>query len=382
MSLQLNHAIDLNDSGVLAWLGSGATKAFKEAPPDVALREQGLERVEGSERQIGASEVHAAQQYTATIRHYELIKVAATTGKERKLRDITVQVPVLHELTIGIESLLYIAYSKVSKVGEKLIQDTYAAFNGEDPFIFVAELLNSNEAKAEGLTSDHFHVAMRYTLLQNGAPKPNYDQDTALKNLYAGGAIVQGDREWFRKERIVLKFIRDEPGKQLLSPQIDPLRQQDSKGRSDSEILDEVSKEIAGNLNCDDEYKHEDRPIMTILAWPEFKVVWYAQDIKIGCVRIRVWLPKLETRIAEIVLYATVAVARRDADTTLLKMLGDCASGSAVVGSVVGVVMMNFAGGLAAFKALFESCIYIKIGQHLTCLVPELVLITKKGTWK
>ena len=73
--------------------------------------------------------------------------------------------------------------------------------------------------------------------------------------------------------------------------------------------------------------------------------------------------------------------AKIDADQTLVQIVGDCAVASALVGGVVGVVMWNFAVALAAFKVLFEKCIYVKVGQHLTCMVPELVLITKKGTW-
>ena len=216
---------------------------------------------------------------------------------------------------------------------------------------------------------------------QIGSPAQNLDQVDALEKFYRGGASIDGDREWFSRERIELRYKGEESGHKFENPKKDPLREQDANGRSDSSILDEVAERVAGDLNCDDHYTHKSHPVMTLLAWPEFKIEWYAHYIKIGCTRIKIWLPKLRTRISEVVLYATVAIASRDADQTLVQIAGDCAVSSALVGGVVGVVLWNFAAGLAAFKVLFEKCIYIKIGQHLTCMVPELVLITKKGTW-
>lgn len=381
MSVQLDHVVDLNNQEVIDWLAGGGSQPFKEEIDDSALRKEGLEIVNGSDRAIAPSENQKIEHITASVRYYELIKIAAATGKERKLKDLSVQVPVSHELSIGIESVLYIANSGLSANGRKIIEDAYAQFNGQDPILFIAEKLNSPEAKQEGLTTNHFHIALRYTLEQIGSPTPNLDQVDALEKFYRGGASIDGDREWFGKERIELRYKGEKSGHKFENPKKDPLREQDANGRSDSSILDEVAEKVAGDLNCDDHYTHKSHPVMTVLAWPEFKIEWYAHYIKIGCTRIKIWLPKLRTRTAEIVLYATVAIAKRDADQTLVQIAGDCAVSSALVGGVVGVVMWNFAAALAAFKVLFEKCIYIKIGQHLTCMVPELVLITKKGTW-
>lgn len=381
MSVQLNHSIDLNNKEVLDWLGAGAGQPFKEQVDDKVLRDDGLEPVNGSSRQIEPAGNHKVNHITADVRHYSLIKTASVSRKERKLKDISVQVPVSHELSLGIMSILYIASSGVSIAGKKIIEDAYSQFNGQDPILFIAEKLNASEAKQEGLTTSHFHIVLSYTLTQIGNPFQNLDQANALEKLYRGGASIKGDREWFAREGIELRFVREESGHKFENPKKDSLREQDANGRDHSSILDEVVEQVAGDLNCDDQYTNKRHPVMTVIAWPEFKIEWYSHVIKVGCTRIKIWLPKLRTRISEIILYATVAIAMNDTDVTLLQIVGDCAVSSALVGGGIGVVTWNFVAALAAFKVLFENCIYIKVGQHLTCLVPELVLITENGKW-
>lgn len=384
MSIQLDHTVDLNHPDVLFWISSGAGggKPFKENVDDNDLRDIGLEPVSGSERQVSPVQNQLVKHITAINRHYDIIKIADRSGRPRKLNSITAQILVTHSLTVGIESILYVASSGITPKARQLIDDAYSQFSGQDPILFIAEKINTPEAKKEGLTTDHFHIVLRFTLAQNRSPVKNLDQVNALENLYRGqGGGVAGDQEWFQKENLELRHIRDDPNTAFENPPVDPVRQQDAKERLPEHILDEVAREVAGDLDCDDYYEDNSHPVMTLLAWPEFKLEWYTHTIKIGCSRIKIKLPRLLTRTAEIVLYATVAVARRDVDDTLMRMIGECAVGSALVGGVVGVVMANFAAALAAFKALFERCIYIKLGQHVACLVPELVLITVKGEW-
>ena len=356
----------------------GAGQPFKEKINDEALRVAGLEPVD--DREIAPEENQIIDHLTATVRRYELIKIAAATGKERKLKDLSVQIPVSHKLSIGVESVLYIA-SSVSTVGKEIINDEYLQFSDQDPVLFIAEKLNSAEAKQEGLTTDHFYIALRYTLTYIGDPIPNLDQVNALEKYYRGGAEIDGDLEWFNREKIELRRVGKESGHKFENSEKDPLREQDTNGRNSTDILEEVARQVAGNLNCDDHYIPESHKVMTVFTWPEFKVKWYPKDVKIGCARIRIWFPKLLTRTSDIVLYAMVAIAKRDANETMRQIAVDCAVGSALVGGIVGVVMWNFAAALAAFKVLFEYCIYNKVGQHLTCLVPELVLLTERGKW-
>ena len=120
MSVQLDHVVDLNNQEVNNWLAGGGSQPFKEEIDDSALRKEGLEIVNGSDRAIAPSENQKIEHITATVRYYELIKIAAATGKERKLKDLSVQVPVSHELSIGIESVLYVATSGVSANGRKI----------------------------------------------------------------------------------------------------------------------------------------------------------------------------------------------------------------------------------------------------------------------
>ncbi|MCA9232794.1 MAG: hypothetical protein KDA57_19245 [Planctomycetales bacterium] len=247
---------------------------------------------------------------------------------------------------------------------------------GGDPLSYIVD-----EARRAGIATDKFYVAVRYTLRLISS-QPWEDQVNAIKKLYQGGASVGGDSEWFQKNKIRLKLVSEEEGHRIQTPVKDPLKEQDAEGRDPDSIVDDIADKIAGELNCDDYYVKDKHPVMTVLAWPEFKVEWYPHIVKLGCTRVKIWLPKLRTRIAEVVLYATVAVAKREADATLMKIVSDCALASAAVGAVVGVVLANFVAAEAAFVALFQRCILIKVGQHITCMVPALALITIKGTWQ
>ncbi len=381
MGAQLNHTVDLDDTKILEWLNSGASKPFKEEIDNEVLLAAGLTPVSGSDRKISPEDNETVAYVTATIRHYELIKTATETGKERKLQDVFVQVPVLYNLSIEIESILYIASSRVSENGRKIINNAYEQFKDQDPILFIAEALNSEQAKREGLTTSDFHVALRYTLTQVGTSTHNLDQVHALERYYKGGVEIAQDAEWFQKENIVLRYRGEKSGHRFETPTQHPILEQYAEGRADSEVLEEISDQVAGNLNCDDHYISKNHRVVTIFQWPEFKVEWYSRKIKIGCATIEIKLPKLRTRTRKKVLYANVVVALRDANDTLKNIVGDCALDSALVGGVVGIVMWNFAAALAAFRVLFENCVHMKVGQHLTCLVPSLVLITEGTEW-
>jgi len=374
MSLQLDHTVDLNSQAVLDWIKKKDGSTFEETIEDQDIVAAGLQQVRGSERSI--PQVEKVTHTTANNRHYLVLQEDVKTGRELVIGEFRIQVPVAHEIEIGLQSLLYIADSGLTASQELTIIDAYNNFQmGDDPLSYIVD-----EARRAGIATDKFYMAIRYTL-RIISSQPWEDQINAIKKLYQGGASVGGDPEWFQKNKIRLKLISEEEGHRIQTPVKDPLKEPDAKGRDPDSIVDDIADKIAGELNCDDYYVKDKHPVMTVLAWPEFKVEWYPHIVKLGCIRVKIWLPKLRTRIAEVVLYATVTVAKREADATLMKIVSDCALASAAVGAVVGVVMANFAAAEAAFVALFQRCILIKVGQHITCMVPALALITIKGTW-
>ena len=374
MSLQLDHNVDLNRPSVLNWLAATPGSTLTEKPDDEDLISAGLLMHPGSENAI--AQTSTVDFATATIRHYRVLEEDLQTGNQIVIGDFEVQVPVFHKIEVGLATFLYIADSGLSPVEKQAIVDAYVRFPpGDDPLSYLVD-----EARRVGISTDKFYVGVGHTLRLVDST-PWLDQVNALENLYSGGAKVDGDAEWFSKKRISLKLISEDQGQPLRTPSKDALKEQDAEGANPDTILDEIAEEIAGDLNCDDYYKKKKKEVMTVLAWPEFKVVWYPKFVKLGCTRVKIWLPKLKTRIAEVVLYAVVAVSRRQADNTLLRIVGDCAIASAIVGSVVGVVLGNFLAAEAAFVALFKRCIVIKVGQHVSCMVPTIALITEKGKW-
>lgn len=374
MSIQLDHSVDLNSQRILDWIKAKDGTNLEEIPDDQDLVASGLKFVVDSERSV--PQTYIEDHMTANHRHYIVLQEDQQSGRQIVIGGFKVQVPVSHQIEIGLQSILYVARSGLSPAEEQAIVNAYGNFQmGKDPLSYLVE-----EANRAGISTDMFYVAVRYTMRLIGST-PWEDQVKALEKLYRGGASVEGDHEWFQKNRIVLKLVFEDEGHQLETPAKDPLKEQDAQGNNPDDIVDAIADKIAGELNCDDYYVKRTHPVMTVLAWPEYMVEWYPHIVKVGCTRVKIWLPKLRIRIAEVVLYATVAVAKREADATLMKIISDCAIASAVVGAVVGVVLANFLAAEAAFVALFQRCILIKVGQHSTCMVPALALITVKGTW-
>ena len=393
MTIQLNHNIDLNDQRVFEWLQGGGLGEFREQLDDAALSAEGLELVDHSARNIGS--VQQISYVSAVVQHYQLIKTDANTGKQRKLKDLSIQIPVTHSLNLGIESVLYIS-KKISNEDRKVIENAYSEFDGNsgsDPITYIAKQLNSKSAVDSAITVNDFHVALLYTLTQIGKPIRQLNQVKELKRYYneggAGGIEVfevdgdevRGDPNWFQKELIEIVFVRESEYQEFDNPEKHQVLEKDTNDSDHSNLFNEIVSKLEIKLNCDNNYIHQKRKVLTVFSWPEFKVDWVMREIVIGCARVKVKLPGLFIRISKVVLYAIVALPKHNVGKVLLQIVIDCASKSALVGGVVGVVMWNFAAALAAFEALFENCISTQVSHNLTCMVPNLVLVTEKGRW-
>ncbi len=393
MTIQLNHNIDLNDQRVFEWLQGGGFGEFREQLDDAALSAEGLELVDHSARNIGS--VQQISYVSAVVQHYQLIKTDANTGKQRKLKDLSIQIPVTHSLNLGIESVLYIS-KEISNEGRKVIENAYSEFDGNsgsDPITYIAKQLNSKSAVDSAITVNDFYVALLYTLTQIGKPIRQLNQVKELKRHYNEGGAgsievyevdgdeVRGDPNWFQKELIEIVFVRESEYQEFDNPEKHQVLQKDTNDTDHSNLLNEIVIKLEIKLNCDNNYIHQKRKVLTVFSWPEFKVDWVMREIVIGCARVKVKLPGLFIRTSKVVLYAIVALPKHNVGKVLLQIVIDCASKSALVGGVVGVVMWNFAAALAAFEALFENCISTQVFHNLTCMVPNLVLVTEKGHW-
>ena len=383
MTIQLNHVVDLNSPDVLNWLANGATGRFVEEINETTLQNMGLKRHPGSERQVLNGTASQIKFFAARIRHYDLVKLSAprppaTRPTSRVIQSLTVQIPLEYAIDLTMETVLFISETGLDAFQRQAIVDAYNYFPpGDDPLAYLVD-----KARAAGLSTNSFHVACRFTLTANSHPIPDLRQVNALEGFYRGGATVAGSSEWFKRERIELVFISEAFAGSLTNKSDDPIHEPDGSGKSDDTILDESIDEITHGVNCDDEYVRESQEIMTVFAWPEFMVAWHPEDIRLGCITVRIWLPTLLSRSSEVVLHAVVSIAKRDADATLRQLVFDCAGTSALAAGVVGVVMWNLPLAIAAFKALFENCIHVKVGQPLTCLVPDLVLINRSSDWQ
>lgn len=101
--------------------------------------------------------------------------------------------------------------------------------------------------------------------------------------------------------------------------------------------------------------------------------------IRIGCVKTKVPHPVLLTRTARIELWA---FARADNwDPTIENLLRGCLVESALVGTVVGVVLANFAAALAAFQTAFEACIKSRLLQLVVCTLVGLLILKRRSAW-
>ncbi len=117
--------------------------------------------------------------------------------------------------------------------------------------------------------------------------------------------------------------------------------------------------------------------MVSVAAWPEFKIEYWYQTIRVGCARIRIPVPTIRTRISNLIVFLYYHLPVQ-VDEAVFAILKACAIRSALTGAVVGIVLGNPAAAIVTFKANFTSCLK---DEFFACLNPGLFLVKEAGTW-
>lgn len=124
--------------------------------------------------------------------------------------------------------------------------------------------------------------------------------------------------------------------------------------------------------------KSEKFPLLSVSNWPEFKLEWIVISVKIGCSRVSFSVPILRTRNAKMVVYVRYE-RPKDIELTVLEIVKTCAIRGALVGTVVGIILVNPAAALVAFETAFKDCVKEEV---VACLHPGVFLVKEVSDWK
>ncbi|RVH56249.1 hypothetical protein CN213_16000 [Sinorhizobium meliloti] len=361
MPLELSHEINLDSPEIYAFLES-ADSVYAE-PIDQAYW-LSLGMTFAAQRTPAPGDKMLTILYTGLRRRYHLLKRHDGGGYTLETV-LDVILPVSHPVSLNVEAILLIKDSELSPSERTTVIDAFNNFTpGQDPFEYIAD-----QIARTGISSDKFWVASRGILRREGAAQLVSDEAEALERLYQSEngyrlQIVPPDQP-------VGRFTQPDKGRHHVSDIDD-----DNKLK---EIINEIISE-QNTLDCPLDPSPVSKRIATILQWPEFMVEWRLTSVKIGCVVVKLHLPVLRTRTTKLALF--VFVHKVDGwDRYLFEAIVDCAWRSAAIGAVTGLILLNFAAGVAAFRGAFETCITNKFYSLIPCLFPNLVVLQESSAW-
>lgn len=242
----------------------------------------------------------------------------------------------------------------------------------------------------EDISADDFKVKTSVTVKKDGDRRDgNVAQREAFLYLYTN----QGDHpirseiylvgdftfgNWAKDGDVTVRLI----GERLVSPDYKPETareiQEVPAGTSDANlgtILDRVIEEIVPG-DCG-KMRREDIKLMSLAAWPEFKVEWKDVRVRIGCATVTITIPIIRTRISNLNFYVYFALPE-DVGRTVMAIGRTCAIRAALSGVVVGVIVCNPAAAAAAFNATFKICIEREVQR---CINPGILILKEAGAW-
>jgi hypothetical protein len=212
----------------------------------------------------------------------------------------------------------------------------------------------------------------------------NDDEELALRKLYsdpAAGTVrtSSGSQEPIkrlfddRNIRLACADKTDFLGRVPDRP-VDPHEVIPKQGQTEEQAVQEIAKNDTPTA-CK-ELTENDWPILTVLAWPEFRMILEDVTINLGCgIRIIITLPVLQLQISGKDLW--VYTRYPGSWTNITSIIKQCAFEGALAGGVIGVVTLDPASALAAFLAYFQDCISTHLQQTIECMVPGLGLVDK-----
>jgi hypothetical protein len=299
---------------------------------------------------------------------------------------VKADVSFIQDVQITIDYWLFLkddAPDSAKAHAKDLLERYDPATDGEDIPAWVASNLGPE------LKDDMYFLESAVHLKKAGVRKEsNIDQRRALFALYGkdddweirSEIHLVGDLnmpQWSQRNGIDLRQIGEEPQKLDAPTEAREIREV-PQGQADQQlgtILDEILDVVVPS-DCG-QMDREEHKLLSLAAWPEFKIEWRKKRIKIGCSTITITYPVLRTRNSKLIFYVYYSLPRY-VGRTVFKIAETCAIRSALGGGVVGVVLGNPAAALATFNALFKRCIEREV---VKCIHPGLMTLKEAGGW-
>jgi hypothetical protein len=295
---------------------------------------------------------------------------------------------VLSQLVdINVEYWLYFKdgiSQKAIDLGRKLFNVFDPKTNGTDIDAWIKTQLN------ETLTEQMFILDSCIVLEKNGGRNElNIEQRLALLRLYGQESGVQkseihviGDEsmtKWAQRKNVKVRQIGEYIKESQKEPAITRSVREIKKPQQADNFADTIISQITTILVPSKCGKMRDKKhkLLSLLAWPEFKIEWKTIRIKIGCTKILISIPILRVRISELIFYVYYSLPVH-IDRFIFKIAETCAIRSALGAAIIGIIMSNPAAAFASFNGLFKRCLEQEIKN---CVNAGLLTIKEAGEW-
>jgi hypothetical protein len=288
-------------------------------------------------------------------------------------------------VTITVSSFLLIRNDVSKPIADKIT----AAFINYDPLKEPDPIKYALANLGQDITPDMFLVRPSFTLEKKGEAEEDkteleniiklYDGSRTKSTIFVIGAGEQNLSSHLHDSGISVKNLgTDELIGRVPVPTHDTVHEREfNKPTQEDQVLNDIVNLEKVGLECTALTPPEQRKILTVLEWPELKVCFEDTSIRLGCFTVVLTLPVPHLRLVKKSLFAYVAHLP-NIDQIVpegRKILQTCLVTSAIAGTVLGLVLLDFGAALAAFVAVFENCVRIAAEQTVACLVPGLALI-------
>ena len=370
MAIQIDYSPELQTANVLNFILDTDQTIFKDPLPSDQGYSFKSNLISGTEH---------LPLYAQYREYYNVVQQRSIVG------NFIVLIPVKQDVKFTLISNLLIKDTVPQDLKDKIVTSfhLYDPNSGIDPYNFAFQ-----EMSRQGITSDMFQIVSSFELNKIGVRQEHTEQRDALLSTYNGGTnrdiflTIFGDlylADYFKRRGYQAVLVKREALDHIENPSHDPIHEAEGDNTS---IIGNVVKDEAQSIDCTiNEITRVEIEIATVLIWPEFKQEWSWKMKKIGCVKTKFYLPTTFKRIGKKHLYAYVG--KPDGlDQLIIQQIKDCASKSAILAAVIGVVLVDLPAALVAFKALFIECIRYNAGQNIKCLIPGLFFLTETSEWK
>jgi len=379
MPLNFDTRLSFSDPEILRFLEDDHAAPVHAIEPDLGSQ---FDHDAADRRPSGEPTSHTQEVVFLVEEKYRLLENENGVGVHKVI------VALKHDVGIKVDYWLFLRSSNLSEAEIAHVRDRFHAY---DPAQHGEDVEAWMRANLEGIDENDFEVEPCLTLHKHSQVAQDHDA-SQRKALFAllgiGGSNpppstihAVGDyslTNWAQGRNLKLVLM----GRELVADDSDPPANPDSAVLGDADDLQQVSAAIDAIVDhiipgeCG-QMRLEQIKLLTLAAWPEFKIEWHQKRIKIGCSRITISVPVLRIRITKLVFYVYFKVPVH-IDRFIITIARTCAVRSALTSAVIGVVTSNIGAAVASFVPLFKRCIEQEIRN---CLHPGLLLATEPGPW-